>query len=470
MPPARTERPPARRRALAALGLALAAACARAPERLEPVPPADPGALDPLVAETIQRPLAAARAAPGSAEAHGDLAIAYDANQLWPEARASYDHAAALDPSQPLWPYRAAVARAQEGDFDGALERLRAVVRAFPDYAPGRARLGETLLEKGRVDEAEPELARARALEPARPEPLVGLARVQLERRDWETARTLLESALAMDAGYQRAHFLLAQAYRGLGRVEDAAREAELGAGLDKRSLPDAAAPRLASYAAGLSSLLDRANALLGRGETGAAIVLLEGALKRRPESVEIGNTLAVAYKRAGQPERSLALLEALRARAPDDVGTLVNLTETHIARGDLAAAWPVALRAAELAPQDKRALFAEGRVLLFQERWGEALGPLQAALRAGGEDPDVRLALAEGCMHLGLVAEAAEHYERAAERMPDSLPVQVSLAAVRLRLGDVPGARVALRAARRIDPDHERVRALERELAGRGG
>ena len=64
-------------------------------------------------------------------------------------------------------------------------------------------------------------------VQPAFVEGLVGLAKALIARGEFARAAERLESAVGIDSEHEVAHYRLAQAYRQLGRPEEAAKELE---------------------------------------------------------------------------------------------------------------------------------------------------------------------------------------------------------------------------------------------------
>src|SRR5262245_580752 len=73
------------------------------------VRPEHPEKLGADIRALVDSEIATVEAHRDQASAHGYLGLAYEANRLWPEARASYRNAAVLAPDDPNWPYHAAV-------------------------------------------------------------------------------------------------------------------------------------------------------------------------------------------------------------------------------------------------------------------------------------------------------------------------------------------------------------------------
>ena len=93
-------------------------------------------------------------------------------------------------------------------------------------------RLGDAYLRSGNDEKALEALTRAVLLEPKASGPYVLLGKVMLDQRNFLLASIYLEQALSMDPGNSMAHALLAQAYRGAGRIADADKQSDAAAQL----------------------------------------------------------------------------------------------------------------------------------------------------------------------------------------------------------------------------------------------
>ena len=105
-------------------------------------------------------------------------------------------------------------------------------------------RLGDAYSRAARYPEAQQSLQRAVLLEPNATGPYILLGKVMLKRQDPVGALTYLQRAAAMDNANFMTHSLLAQAYRGLGRGGEAARETETAGRLQAASDPKLESPK----------------------------------------------------------------------------------------------------------------------------------------------------------------------------------------------------------------------------------
>jgi predicted Zn-dependent protease len=135
--------------------------------------------------------------------------------------------ALALDPQIPL-------AHALLGEAALAGEHLDEAISEFEkerDRNPLEGsvydRLGDAYTRAGDYTKAQQALQQALLLEPNSTGPYILLGKALLKRQDPVNAVMYLERAARMDPNNYMTHNLLGQAYRALGRTEDASRETQ---------------------------------------------------------------------------------------------------------------------------------------------------------------------------------------------------------------------------------------------------
>lgn len=105
-------------------------------------------------------------------------------------------------------------------------------------------RLGDAYTRKGNLLEAQQSLQRALLLEPTSTGPYILLGKVLLKKGDPVNAESYLERAVKMDPSNYMSHNLLGQAYRAMGRTDDAARETALSQSIQAANEPKLDGPR----------------------------------------------------------------------------------------------------------------------------------------------------------------------------------------------------------------------------------
>jgi predicted Zn-dependent protease len=99
-------------------------------------------------------------------------------------------------------------------------------------------RLGDAYTRAGDYTKAQQSLQQALLLEPNSTGPYILLGKVLLKRQNPSTAVMYLERAQRMDPNNYMTHNLLGQAYRALGRTEDATRETQIAQRIQAASEP----------------------------------------------------------------------------------------------------------------------------------------------------------------------------------------------------------------------------------------
>jgi tetratricopeptide (TPR) repeat protein len=99
-------------------------------------------------------------------------------------------------------------------------------------------RLGDAYTRAGDYTKAQQSLQRALLLEPTATGPYILLGKVLLRRQDPAGAVMYLERAEKMDPNNFMTHSLLGQAYRSLGRQQDASRETQISEKIQSANQP----------------------------------------------------------------------------------------------------------------------------------------------------------------------------------------------------------------------------------------
>ena len=182
---------------------------------------------------------------------------------------------------------------------------------------------------------------------------------------------------------------------------------------------------------------------LLSRGRLEDALAVLDAALEREPDDVELIQTGGELFFALGEVLRAQRLFVRAARMAPEWVAPWTRLAELLIQREKFERAALSASRAVEAAPHDPQAKAIRRRALRFRD--------LFARLEAYREDPegDDPSLLARELLAMGRPTEASEVLDRADPDDPDVCLLQAELAQGN---GDLAAARIALERATRAD------------------
>jgi putative PEP-CTERM system TPR-repeat lipoprotein len=257
---------------------------------------------------------------------------------------------------------KVALLQREAGDIEGAMWSLQKAAEGEPDYLPARLRLGEMLIEHGKIDDAL-EVARKLRLDfPTRPyaDHLTGLI-----------FSAQGESAAAFEA-FERA---LAQTNSPLlvVRAFEAKRDGE-----------------------GMA----------------AGVAYLQEWLDANPGDGVVMQTLAEGYYRLGDHDRAMALFEQALERAPDNAMLLNNLAVVYNEQND-PRALVYARRAHDLLPNAAETGDTLGWVLVSQGEHAEGLKYLRDAQTRAAGDPGISYHIAVALKGLGRTEEAMTQLTR---------------------------------------------------------
>jgi tetratricopeptide (TPR) repeat protein len=217
----------------------------------------------------------------------------------------------------------------------------------------------------------------------------------------------------------------------------------------------------LAAYKRALEVLNDaRAHFGLARaydlaGDAANARKEIEATLATSPQhpgALTLRARMKSAPVEESQSLRDLATVLEGPARAKASPSELSNAYAARawvsLERGAASEAREAFAQAVKLNPRNVEALGGEGRLLLSEGRYTEALSRFDTAMQADSSSPEIIAADAEAKLGLERLADAKQQLLAAKQRFPKSIPVLLVLGRVEQHLGNNDPAESDLRAA----------------------
>lgn len=278
---------------------------------VEPVPP------DPLMAELNE--------SLHSTVTFERLGIAALDRKEWPAAAAYFRKGVELAPDNPSLRHRLGTALFMAGDEAAAEKAFEEVVRRSPEFARARYSLGVLRLTSGRTSEAVMELAAAVKHDPSDFAARVRLAEALRQSGHLEESLSQYEKANGIDPQSAEARFGYALTLVRLRRYQKA--RDRLVEGMQ-------AYPAQLAFAHALARLL--AAAPDDRVRDGRqAIMLTQQLLKQQKQTLDLGETMAMALAEVGQYDQAITLqrevIAAVRKASHEDVaGQLLQNLELY--------------------------------------------------------------------------------------------------------------------------------------------
>lgn len=176
--------------------------------------------------------------APDSAPAYLLAARMLMRHDYLPIAEESARKALSLNPNLPQAHLLLGGIALAQGQLTSAIAHFEQERNLDPLNGDAYERLGDAYIRAGDFPSAQQSLNRAVLLEPTVSVPFILLGKTLLKQENPLMARMYLEHALQIDPNSYMAHYLLGQAYRSLGRGDDAQREYHTSEKIQAAAMP----------------------------------------------------------------------------------------------------------------------------------------------------------------------------------------------------------------------------------------
>ncbi len=390
--------------------------------------------------ELVQSELAAgSEPARRAAEASSEMGLLLMTYEFMETAAVAFDNAVRLAPDDYRWPYLAGYLQAMLGDLESARTSFESSLRLEPKHLQATVRLGEVLADLGESERAKALFDDALERVSSLPRAVAGLARLASESGDDEQAALLYEQVLDEAPAANSVHYALSQAYRRLGRVDDAeyhlARRGDIQVPLE-----DELTASVAGLGRSPAFFMTRASEAMKNQRYDIAADAYSRVLEFDSESFAAYRGLAFSLDALGDASGALSTLEQAleRGKTGDPERDASQRADVYRRLGEIAV----------VAGDDQRAVAA------FEKGVGEV------AQRA-----DLRQLLANALARLGRYSEAIEHYDFVLRGLPDDVQTLVRRGTALVGMGRSREGLADLARATELAPDDQDV--ARRYLAG---
>ena len=301
----------------------------------------------------------------------------------------------------------------RQGRLDEATALFGKAIAMKPDFSEAYVRLGVALSRLGRFDDAIAAARKSRSLAPRDPEPILALAKIDLEMQSFRRARAGVDEAMAIDQEFVYSHVMLADLARAQGNLPYAVSILEQRL---ERPIDD---PRLKR---------DIANRLKQARADAKTLAGLEAAEAQAAAATPADPAATVALARFWSGQRNHRMAVDLLLAAADRVQAGGGAVEPL--RFEAGLEQYAARRYAEaIATFEVLAFADEGRPLRDEARFNlgvaqagagldeEAVATFRDCSARAESDPQPRLYLGNALLRLGRPAEAREAYAAYLER-----------------------------------------------------
>lgn len=358
----------------------------------------------------------------------GQLLFTYDFVEA---AGPAFQNAQALAPSNDDWPYYLGMLYRQQGNFEAAESQYARLTERNPKDTLARLRLAETLIQQGRIADAQPLLESVLTEAPRTAFAHFLLGQIASERGNYEDAVTHYESALTLQPDASQVHAPLGLAYRSLGNEEKSAFHlARRGQELVR--LADARVESLESFKKSSgATALTQGQKLIDAGRYQEAIAVLEQAVAQDSLNASAHLSLGVARSYAGDRDGAVAAFQHTLALDPAKSNAHYNLGAIYAAEKNLEAAETHFRAAVDADPRYGKAHLELAELLRRSSRCADAVPHFAQALQTMPGDIAARQHQALCLLQTGQYTAARDLLEDGLAALPDHLGFMDALARV---------------------------------------
>jgi tetratricopeptide (TPR) repeat protein len=296
----------------------------------------------------------------------------------------------------------------RHGRQDAALQELKSLWEKEPDNSAVRGSLVELSMATGRLEEAEKVLDASLKRDSRDAGALEAIARIRLRQRRFSGAEQAVQNLLRIRPSSDSGRYLLAQAYRGLGRTPEFRNE-------------------------------------------------LRRALELNPSLLAARVELAESLRTSKALSEAQGIIDAAPASQKEALPLMIERNWLRFAQRRYAEAKPDVDKALAASRQPATLLQA-GLFALQEKQYVSARSLLEEVLKLEPAHIEAMEAIAVSYASEGRAAAAVERLRRQAATVPGAAPVQFVFGAWLERTGDSAGARQAYRAALAADASYARA------------
>ncbi|MCP4330909.1 MAG: tetratricopeptide repeat protein [Alphaproteobacteria bacterium] len=304
--------------------------------------------------------------------------------------------------------------------------------------------------EDGKLEDAELGYRRILQQDPEQPHALHLLGLIAYQTGHPEPAIQLISQAIALQGDISDFHNNIGEAYRTLGRYDEAINHYRRARALE----PDApGAP------------CNMGTALMAQGKIREAMEAFNDALRIKSDFAEAKAKLGTALIRLpeGDPDRDIEKgIELLRFAVrvnPRFVEGFINLGNALVETDQKEEALALYRQAVEIDPKDAAARYNLANLLLQEGDRLEGLAHMDQALALSPEDPDLRLSAGDAFAAAGIYKAAIVSYRLGLALAPNRSDIQLRLASALNKAGMKRLATDSYRAALALEPNRADIR-----------
>lgn len=386
--------------------------------------------VDPQVSKAIESAEANVRRY-NTATDWGTLGMTLYAHGFGKEALTCFGQAERIDSREPRWPYYSGLCNfLQNSGSDAGLEDLKraaTLTNGVPD-APGLF-LAETLLDRGKTQDARPWIQQALDRDPNNSRALLDMGRLAFKENKIPEAKDSLVKSYQNTPGVKATQLLLSQLFLRQGDAKGADMLAKQSAKLpDQPNWRDPFIEQLNQMQVGQTAQIQRGEIMVVSGQFSQAIALMNQTTRDYPKSGRAWMLLGAAYDGVGNPTQGEKALRKSVALDSKSAETLNHLGDSLAKQNKNKEAIQWFKKAIGLNPRSGEFHFNMGVCLLRLKNATAAAKEFRTTVGIDPSSVRARAGLAEALVRQGQKKAAIEQLQAASKINPSDPVIRNSL------------------------------------------
>lgn len=308
------------------------------------------------------------------------------------------------------------------GQMEEAEDALKRAVEAEPSHCLSRMRLGNVYKARGRYREALEHYLPLSGEVGDHPVYYTDLGEIYYNLGRTREAIKALKTAIKIDSGYWKSHFLISFAYGDEGLLEEASKESKIASELN---------PYFQNAEANLSLTKEESAVFDNERIPGGDMVDEECT----------SYLLGIAYKERGYLKEALAEFELALIEMPDNDRLHAEIAQLHLAEGQFEKAVAHLLKNLENDPQDAATYKILGSEHHVRGNFPEATACYVEAYKIDSADPDTMNNLGVLLYQMGLCEDAERTFKKGLNRNPYHVQLNANVFVINILKEDYPTA-----------------------------